>query len=266
MEILELAFLGLIAGGAAGILAGLLGIGGGTIVVPVVYYGLINSGVGANQAAHIAVATSLAAIVPAAIVSFLGHWRAGNTDLSFLRDWGPGIALGVVVAQVMAPHVRGAILTAIFALFCLIFAVRFAAPEYFRPILKHPPGGTFRTLSGMVIGAVSGFAGIGGGILTNIVMTVSGLPMHQSIGRSAAAGVVVSIPATIAAALASEAQDATAVGSIDLAIWLCIAPAQAAGAWCGARAASRIDGLILSRMLALVLCGTGTMMLYSVFV
>jgi uncharacterized membrane protein YfcA len=143
MAIFELAFLGLIAGGAAGILAGLLGIGGGTIIVPVVYYGLTNSGVGANQAAHIAVATSLAAIVPAAIVSFLGHWRAGNTDLSFLRDWGPGIALGVVAAQVMAPHVRGAVLTAIFALFCLVFAVRFAAPDYFRPILKDPPGALF---------------------------------------------------------------------------------------------------------------------------
>jgi uncharacterized membrane protein YfcA len=266
MAIFELVFLGLIAGAAAGILAGLLGIGGGTIIVPVVYYGLLQNGVAANQAAHIAVATSLAAIFPAAIASFLGHWRAGNADFNFLRDWGPGIALGVVVAQFTAPHVRGAVLSGFFGLFCLIFAVRFAAPGYFRPILKRPPGGTFRVLSGMGIGAVSGFAGIGGGILTNIVMTVSGLPMHKSIGRSAAAGVVVSIPATIAAALASEAQDATAVGSIDLAIWLCIAPAQAAGAWCGARAASRIDGAILSRLLALILCGTGATMLYSALV
>jgi uncharacterized membrane protein YfcA len=256
-------FLGLIAGAAAGILAGLLGIGGGTVIVPVVYYGLVQNGVAANQAAHIAVATSLAAIVPAAIASFLGHWRSGNADFNFLRDWGPGIALGVVVAQVMAPHVRGAVLSGIFGLFCLIFAVRFAAPHYFRPILKSPPGGAFRAVSGVGIGAVSGFAGIGGGILTNIVMTVSGLPMHQSIGRAAAAGVVVSIPATIAAALASEAQDATAIGSIDLAIWSCIAPAQTAGAWCGAKAASQIDGAILSRLLALILFGTGATMLYA---
>jgi uncharacterized membrane protein YfcA len=189
MGIFELVFLGLIAGTAAGILAGLLGIGGGTIIVPVVYYGLLQNGVAANQAAHIAVATSLAAIFPAAIASFQGHWRAGNADFTFLRDWGPGIALGVVVAQFMAPHVRGAVLSGLFGLFCLIFAVRFAAPDYFRPFLKHPPGGTFRVLSGVGIGAVSGFAGISGGILTNIVMTVSGLPMHKSIGRSAAAGV-----------------------------------------------------------------------------
>src|SRR5260370_10822356 len=133
MGIFELVFLGLIAGGAAGILAGLLGIGGGTIIVLVVYYGLVEDGVAANQAAHIAVATSLSAIVPAAIASFLGHWRAGNTDFNFLRDWGPGLALGVVAAQVMAPHVRGAVLSGIFALFCLIFPLRFPAPVYFRP-------------------------------------------------------------------------------------------------------------------------------------
>lgn len=120
--------------------------------------------------------------------------------------------------------------------------VRFAFPGYFRPLLNSPPGGAFRVFSGLGIGAVSGFAGIGGGILTNIVMTLSGLPMHKSIGRAAATGVIVSIPATLAAATATGAQDATAIGSIDVAIWICIAPAQAAGAWFGARLAPHIDG------------------------
>ncbi|MBV8192041.1 MAG: sulfite exporter TauE/SafE family protein [Alphaproteobacteria bacterium] len=263
MSMTMLAVLGLVAGSAAGLLAGLLGIGGGIVIVPVVYYGLVQSGVAPDQAAHVAVATSLAAIGPAAITSFLGHWRAGHADLSFLRDWGPGIAVGVVVAQFMAPHVRGAVLSGVFGLFCLVFAVRFAFPAYFKPFLATAPGGTFRIASALGIGAVSGFAGIGGGILTNIVMVVSGLPMHKSIGRAAAAGVVVSVPASIAAALASQAQNATAVGSIDLAIWICIAPAQAVGAWIGARLAARIEGDHLSRLLAVTLCGTGASMLYA---
>ena len=139
-----------------------------------------------------------------------------NTDFAFLRDWGPGIAAGVVTAQFAAPHVRGSAMTAIFAVLCLVFAVRFAFPKRFRPLADRPPGGAFRHVAGVGIGLSSGFAGIGGGILTNIVMTLSGLPMHKSIGRAAAAGVVVSVPATIAAALASKANHALEIGSVDI--------------------------------------------------
>jgi uncharacterized protein len=69
----------------------------------------------------------------------------------------------------------------------------------------------------------SGLAGVGGGILTSIVMTVAGMPMHKSIGRAAAAGVVVSLPATLVAAFASGASGPTRLGSIDLAVWTAVA-------------------------------------------
>src|SRR5262249_23484716 len=120
--------LGIFAGTGAGFLAGLVGIGGGIVVVPVAYYGLVSPGAAPDQAAHVAVATSLAAIMPAAVVSSFAHWRAGNTDIEFLRKWGPGIALGVIAAQLAAPAVRGCLMTGVFALFCLAAAVRFAAP------------------------------------------------------------------------------------------------------------------------------------------
>ena len=263
MSVTWLICLGLVSGAGAGLLAGLIGIGGGIVVVPVMYYGLVQAGASADQAAHVAVATSLAAILPAALASSVGHWRAGNTDMAFLREWGPGIVVGVVAAQLVAPHLRGSVMTGVFGLFTLMAAVRFAAPGRFRPLLEAPPDGNFRRAAGLGIGLVSGFAGVGGGIMTNVVMALSGVPMHKSIGRAAAAGVVVSVPASIAAALASQAQNATAVGSIDLAIWICIAPAQAVGAWIGARLAARIEGDRLSRLLALTLCGTGASMLYA---
>jgi len=250
LNILALIALGAAAGAGAGLLAGLIGIGGGIVVVPVVYYGLLSSGVQPDEAVHVAVAASLAAILPAAIVSFLAHRRAGNTDFAFLRDWGPGIATGVVAAQVAAPHVRGTFMTAIFALLCLIFAVRFAFPHRFHPIAEQPPGGRFRQMAGVVI-------------LTNIVMTLSGLPMHKSIGRAAAAGIVVSLPATFAAALASESHHAFEVGSIDLTMWACIAPAQAIAAWLGARVAPLVSAEHLSRVFAIALTATGVTMLHS---
>ena len=159
MATASLICLGLLSGAGAGLLAGLVGIGGGIVVVPVVYYGLLSSGVSVDHAAHVAVSTSLAAILPAAIVSSLEHWRAGNTDFAFLRDWGPGIAIGVVVAQLAAPHVRGSVLIGVFAAFCLLVAVRFAAPGWFRPMLREPPSGNWRRMSGMSVIRVFGTTG-----------------------------------------------------------------------------------------------------------
>ena len=255
--------LGVISGGLAGLLAGLIGIGGGVVVVPVVYYGLTSAGMPVDQAAHVAVATSLAAILPTALVSFLGHWRAGHADLGFLRQWGPGIALGVVAAQLATPHLNGSLLTGVFALLSLIFAIRFGLPDYFQPVFAAPPDGGFRNVAAGGIGFLSGLAGVGGGILTNIVMTLSGMPMHKSIGRAAAAGVVVSVPATIVAAFNPGPQGPTDLGCIDLAIFACIAPAQAAAAWVGVKAAQRLASHRLSQIMALALFGTGSTMLYS---
>lgn len=255
--------LGAVAGCGAGLLAGLIGVGGGIVVVPVVFYGLEASGMSADHAAHIAISTSLAAILPAALVSSFTHWRAGHTDIDFLRAWGPGIVAGVVAAQLAAPHVSGGVMTGIFSLLCLAFAARFAFPDRFRPIRERPPSGRVRDVASVAIGLFSGLAGVGGGIMTNIVMSLSGMPMHKCVGRAAAVGVVVSVPATIVAALAPGVHGATQLGSIDLVVWACIAPAQAVAAWFGARLAKYIHGDNLSRIMAAALLATGAVMLRS---
>src|SRR5262249_48394112 len=132
-----------------------------------------------------------------------------------------------------------------------------------RPLLVRPPGGLFSPLAGMCVGVFSGFAGIGGGILTNIIMTLTGLPMHKSIGRAAAAGIVVSLPATLTAALASDPVQAHQIGSIDVSMWACIARAQAVAGWFGARLAPYLSAERLSQILALALATTGAAMLRS---
>lgn len=263
MDTFWLVLLGAVSGAGAGLLAGLIGIGGGIVIVPVVFYGLIEAGTPADQAAHIAVGTSLASILPAALASSVAHWRAGNTDIRFLRDWGPGTGTGVVVAQLAAPHVRGSVMTGLFALLCLIFATRFAFPSRFAPIIDRQPSGGFPTIAGAAIGLSSGLAGVGGGIVTNIVMTLAGMPMHKSIGRAAAAGIVVSLPATCVAAFAPGISGPMRLGSIDLAVWASVAPAQALAAWFGARLAQRVTAHNLSRIMAAALLATGVVMLYS---
>ena len=144
---------------------------------------------------------------------------------------------------------------------CPGVAVRFADPRRFRQVLNQTQSGNWRRVSCVEIGLVSGFAGVGGGIMTNIVMSLSGLSMHKSIGRAAAAGVVVGAPATIVAALSPNSGDAAQLGSINLPIWACIAPAQAGAAWIGAHLAQRTSANALSRVFAVSLAATGILML-----
>ncbi len=265
-HVILLIALGALAGAGAGLLGGLVGIGGGVVIVPAVYYGLTAAGASPNDAAHVAVATSLASIVPSSFVSFLRHARSGHVDLGFLREWGPGIVVGVAAAQLAAPFLDGRLLSGVFAVLCLLFAYRFAFPDRFSPVLEAPPGGSFRHIAGASIGVCSGLAGVGGGILTNVVMSLSGVPMHKSVGRAAAVGIVVSIPATLIAALATTSHAATQLGSIDLALWACIAPAQAAAAWVGASLAARTSPRLLSQIFSVALAVTGAVMLRSVVV
>jgi uncharacterized protein len=129
--------------------------------------------------------------------------------------------------------------------------------------MDQPTTRAFHSIAGATIGLCSGSAGVGGGILTNIVMTITGMPMRKSIGRAAAAGVVVSLPATFVAAFASAASASTRLGSIDLAVWMAIGPAQALTAWFGARLQQRIAAENLSRIMAFALLATGAVMLRS---
>jgi uncharacterized membrane protein YfcA len=169
----------------------------------------------------------------------------------------------VIAAQLAAPHLRGSLMTGLFSLLCLTFAARFAFPSRFTPIVERSPAAGIRNLGGAAIGLFSGLAGVGGGILTNIVMSLSGVPMHRSIGRAASVGVVVSLPATIIAALAPGAASPTELGCIDLAVWASIAPVQAGAAWFGVRLAQRLAAANLSRVLAAALLMTGLTMLQA---
>jgi uncharacterized protein len=141
-------------------------------------------------------------------------------------------------------------MTGLFSLLCLGFALRFAVPGRFQRYHEQASGTPFRNIASVSIGLFSGLAGVGGGIMTNIVMSLSGLSMHKCVGRAAAVGVVVSVPATVVAAFGPGPHGATQIGSINLAVLACIAPTQAAAAWLGARLAQHILGDSLSRIMA----------------
>lgn len=182
------------AGAVAGFLAGLFGIGGGAILVPVFYqlFGLLHIDDAVRM--HLSVGTSLAIIVPTSIRSFLAHRKRGAVDQQLLGSWILPVPLGVVSASVVAASVSSAGLRAIFALIAILVGLRMLLNRQNWRLGSILPGNPVRAIVGWLIGLLSGLMGIGGGVLNNTFMTLYGRPVHQAVATSAGVGVLIAIP------------------------------------------------------------------------
>ncbi|MEY9769048.1 putative membrane protein YfcA [Sinorhizobium fredii] len=182
------------AGVVSGVLAGLFGVGGGAILVPVFFqvFGLL--GVDDAERMHLSVGTSTAIIVPTSVRSFLLHYRRGVVDTALLRNWILAIPLGAILATVIAAYVSSETLRLVFAAIALAVALRMifnrATWRLGTELAKNP----IRWLVGVVIGVLSGLMGVGGGVLNNTFMTLYNRPIHQAIATSSGVGVLISIP------------------------------------------------------------------------
>jgi uncharacterized membrane protein YfcA len=195
--ILALALATMVAGSVSGVLAGLFGIGGGAVIVPVLYQGLTFLGVDEAVRMHVSVGTSIGVIVPTSIRSFLAHKRRGAVDMELLRGWLLAVPAGAVAAAIVAGAISSAALRAIFAVLSVVFAIRmFFGRDTWR-IGDRLPGNPVRWLVGALIGFLATLMGIGGGILNNTFMTLYGRPMLQAVATSSGVGVLVSVPAIL---------------------------------------------------------------------
>lgn len=247
-ELLGYGALLLLAGAVSGVLAGLFGIGGGAIIVPVLYEAFGALGVDETVRTHLAVGTSIAVIVPTSIRSYLAHRSRGSADAGVLRVWRIAVPAGVVVAILLAASISGDALRGIFAIIAVAFAIRFIAAPRIRPVASDLPDEPARSLVGAGIGFVSTLMGIGGGTLNNAFMTLFGRPMLQAVATSAGVGVLISIPALagyIVAGWQHPDLPAASVGYVSLAAWAFLVPATVFAAPVGVRIAHRIDARAL---------------------
>ena len=201
----DLVFLALAlvtAGAVAGVLAGLFGIGGGAILVPVLYQFLTMLGVSEAVSMHLSVGTSLGIIVPTSIRSFLSHSARGAVDMELLKSWLIPVPLGVMLGSLVAAYVSAGMLKAIFAVIATAVALRLLLGKDSWRLGKDIPGHPVRGLVGIVIGLLSTLMGIGGGVMNNTFMTLFGRPIHQAVATSSGTGVLISIPGVIGFALA----------------------------------------------------------------
>ncbi len=191
-----------VAGLVSGFLAGLFGIGGGAVLVPVFYQMLGALGVPEELRMHIAVGTSLAIILPTAIQSFSKHRARGAVDEGLLRSYVIAVPLGVICAAIVTAFISGASLRVIFAVMALAVAVKLLLARESWRLGNDIPGNPVRFGAGWLIGFLSTFMGIGGGVFNNTFMTLYGRSMHQAVATSSGVGVLISIPGFLGYVLA----------------------------------------------------------------
>lgn len=185
------------AGFVLGIMAGLLGIGGGGILVPVFYevFGIL--GVDEAVRMHLSVGTSLAVIVPTSLRSFQIHRSKGAVDLDLVRSLALPVVLGVGVGIVVARFSPGDVLKGVWVGAATIMSLRLYLKRDDWRLGDVIPGQPFRAVYGVFIGAVSTLMSIGGGVFIMALMTLYGRPMHQAVGTSSGFGPLISIPGAL---------------------------------------------------------------------
>lgn len=195
-SLLSVFLICLALGAFVGFMAGLLGIGGGLIVVPALLYILPSVGIHSAQLPHIAIATSLAAIILTSISSARAHHQRGNVPWPLFRTMLPGIILGALTSAFIAEQISAVTLQKGFAIFVVLMSIQMAYP-FKTESSRQLPSAPVLFIVGTFIAMIAGLMGIGGGVLLVPFLTFFGLQMRYAIGFSAATGLLISLSGSL---------------------------------------------------------------------
>lgn len=252
----------------AGILAGLLGVGGGIVIVPVLYHVFSYLGIDDAVRMHLAVGTSLATIIPTSIRSARAHYARGAVDATLLRAWGPAMLAGAAVGAWGATLADFRVLTAVFAAVALLVALHMGLGRIEWRIADSAPVGIRAWPLAGIIGGISAMMGIGGGTLSVPTLTLLGSPIHRAVGTAAAFGLVISVPAMtgfVWGGLGVAGLPPFSAGYVNLLGFGLIVPMTLLAAPLGARLAHALSQVRLRQAFALFLGVTALRMLSDVF-
>lgn len=241
-------------GAFAGVIAGLLGVGGGIVLVPAFFFAFEYLGYGGPQLMQVCLATSLATIIVTSIRSVLAHHRKGAVDWDVLRAWWPFIAAGAVLGFLLATQLRSATLQAIFGVLGMAAGLymAFGHPEW--RLGAAMPAGPKRWGLGAGLGFFSVLMGIGGGTFGVPMMTLFNLPIHRAVATAAGFGLVISVPSAIGfLTMSVPAAPPYSVGAVNLpAFGVIVAMTLITTPW-GVKLAHAMDAKPLKRAFAVFL-------------
>jgi uncharacterized protein len=256
LDMVAFALALLAAGLVAGVISGLFGVGGGAVIVPVLYQFFIALDIDSSIIMQLAVGTSLGIIVPTSLRSFQSHLAHDAVDVPYLRKMAVWVFLGVLLGSLVAVVVSGAQLRALFAVLALAMAMKmlFSSSD-FQLWEDFPPSPLFEVLTSLM-GFFSVLMGIGGGVFNNVFMTLFGRSIHKAVATSSGVGVLISIPGVLGfiwAGLGDQNLPAFSLGFVNLLGVLLVIPASVIAAPYGARLAHKLSKTVLQKSFAVFL-------------
>lgn len=259
--------VGLLATGAiGGVLAGLLGVGGGIVVVPVLFWILTLLEFPSDISSHLAVATSLATIIPTSISSMRAHKRRGTVDGSLLRLWGPAVVIGALIGGLLSKVIPGDGLRLVFGIVGILVAINMAIPKTLVIADGLPKSGIINRAIATVIGLISSLMGIGGGTLSVPTLSAFSFPVHKAVGTAAAMGLLIALPGVLGFIWSGwniSGRPPLSLGYVNLAAVAIIAPVSYFIAPLGARFAHALNPRLLKMAFAVFLFITALRMVIT---
>jgi uncharacterized membrane protein YfcA len=244
-ELLLLAALIIVAGFVTGILAGLFGIGGGALIVPVLYEVFRVLGVPDEVRFQLCVGTSIAIIVPTNVFSYFTHRDKGAVMMDVVRAWAVPAVIGVAAGSAIAAFAPGAVLKLAFVLIATVIAFKLLFGRETWRLGDDLPGSAAMAAYGVFVGLAASLMGISGGSVSNMILTLYGKPIHKAVATSAGLGVPITVAGTIGYILAGLPQQALlpplSLGFVSLIGFALMAPVSSFTAPYGARLAHALS-------------------------
>jgi len=263
-----LALAMLATGCVAGVLAGLFGIGGGIVIVPVLEVVLGFVGVDPAIRMHVAVATSLATIIPTSISSARAHHRRGAVDVEIVKRWAIFVLVGALLGAWIASQVHSRVLAVVFATLALLVAAKMVLLPESRNLTNGVPRAPWVVAIPTAIGCFSSMMGIGGGLFTVMTLSLFNVPMHRAVGTAALFGLFIAVPGTLgfmAAGWGDPRLPAGSLGFVSLLGFACIAPVTVLTAPLGAKIAHALSARHLNMAFGAFLVIASLRLFYRAF-
>ncbi len=251
-----------------GFMAGLFGIGGGLIMVPVLFYVFGFVGIEQTFVMHLALGTSFSIIIPTSIISTITHMKFKAVDFSIVRTFGVFVMIGVVLGTILAVSLKTSSLILLFSIMTMIFAIYFLMEkEKINPIPRQI-NLIYRVICGFLSGFLSAPMGIAGGVINTPVLKMFGYPIKVAIGCSAAVGFVIALIGAIGFAVSGSYLNINApfsLGFVNIPTFLIFVPITMFMAKIGAKTVHKFDKMLIGKLFGIYLFIISCKLFYDYF-